>query len=148
MAGSMQLDQPRLRGRWRRFPRKYGCDGEGVSPPLAWTDVPDDVDSFALIVTDPDAGGFVHWLLTDIPGDTRELPEGQGDAAGVAGRNGFGGTGWGGPCPPAGEHRYAFELLALSEPLGIAGEPTESRVRAAADDRMLARAALSGTYAR
>ena len=130
------------------IPDRYGCNGDGLSPPLSWTDVPDEADSFIIIVTDPDAGGFVHWILTDIPGDARELPEGEGDTAGVPGRNGFGGIGWGGPCPPSGEHRYVFELLAVSEPLGLTGDATESRVRAAADGRTVARAQLSGTYAR
>lgn len=147
MAGSMQLTSPAFDA-GGRIPEQYGCNGDGVSPPLAWTDVPDGVDGFAILVTDPDAGGFVHWILTGIPGDARELAEGEGDAAGVAGRNGFGNTGWGGPCPPSGEHRYVFELFALSEPLGISGEPSESQVRAAADHRTLAHAELAGTYAR
>lgn len=146
MAGSMQLTSPAF-DEGGPIPARYGCNGEGISPPLSWTDVPDDVDSFVLIVTDPDAGGFVHWLLTDISGDARELAEGSGDDAGTPGRNGFGGMGWGGPCPPSGEHRYVFELLAVSEPLGLGGEPTESRVRAAADGRTVARAQLTGTYA-
>lgn len=147
MAGSMQLTSPAF-AEGGEIPAKYGCSGEDVSPPLAWTDVPEEVDSFVLIVTDPDAGGFVHWVLTDIPGHVRELPEGSGDNAGIPGRNGFGRTGWGGPCPPSGVHRYVFELLAVAEPLVLGGEPTESRVRGAAEGRTVARAELSGTYSR
>ena len=128
------------------IPEEHTCDGGDVSPPLAWADLPDGVDSFALIVTDPDAGGFVHWVLTGIPGDAREL--GQGDEVGTPGRNGFGGEGWGGPCPPSGEHRYVFELFALSRQIDAGEPPTAERVRALAADAAFARGELSGVYAR
>jgi Raf kinase inhibitor-like YbhB/YbcL family protein len=127
------------------IPSKHTCDGVDISPPLAWTDVPDGTASFALIVDDPDARGFVHWVLTDIPGDARELPEGEGDAIGMPGSNDFGRTGWAGPCPPA-EHHYAFTLYALSEPIG--GAADADAVRNAAEESALARAALTGVYAR
>jgi Raf kinase inhibitor-like YbhB/YbcL family protein len=130
------------------IPEDYTCDGGDLSPPLAWEGVPEGVHSFALIVTDPDAGGFVHWVLAGIPADVRELPEGEGDAIGRPGRNGFGGEGWGGPCPPSGEHRYAFELLALSEPLRGESAPNVDRVRSVAEGATLARAELTGVYAR
>lgn len=132
------------------IPAKYTCDGDDVSPPLAWTDVPEGTRAFALIVTDPDAGDFVHWVLTAIPGETRELPEGEGDAIGVPGQTSFGDAGWGGPCPPSGEHRYVFELLALSEPPesqpGVAFDA--DAVRSMTEGRTLARGELTGTYAR
>jgi Raf kinase inhibitor-like YbhB/YbcL family protein len=130
------------------IPEDYTCDGGDVSPPLAWERVPEGVHAFALIVTDPDAGGFVHWVLYGIPGDVRELPEGEGDAIGTPGRNGFGGEGWGGPCPPSGEHRYVFELLALSEPVRVDGGPTADGVRSVAEGATLARAELTGVYSR
>lgn len=132
------------------IPAVHTCDGGDISPPLTWTDVPPETRALALIVTDPDAGGFVHWVLTAIPGDVRELAEGQGDAIGVAGQTSFGDVGWGGPCPPSGEHRYVFELLALSEPLehesGIVFDA--DTVRSLAEGRTLARGELTGTYAR
>jgi Raf kinase inhibitor-like YbhB/YbcL family protein len=127
------------------IPSKHTCDGADVSPPLAWTDVPDGTASFALIVDDPDAGGFVHWVLTDIPGDAPELREGEGDSIGVPGPNDFGRTGWGGPCPP-GEHRYAFTLYAFPEP--ISGVTDAAAVRKAAEESSLGRATLTGVYAR
>jgi Raf kinase inhibitor-like YbhB/YbcL family protein len=127
------------------IPSRHTCDGADISPPLAWTDVPDGTASFALIVDDPDAGGFLHWVLTDIPGDARELPEGGGDAVGRPGPNDFGRTGWGGPCPP-GEHRYAFTLYALPEP--TSGATDGDAVRAAAEESALALATLTGVYAR
>ena len=127
------------------IPSKHTCDGADISPPLAWSDVPDGTVSFALIVEDPDARGFVHWVLSDIPGDARELPEGEGDAIGMPGPNDFGRTGWGGPCPP-GEHHYAFTLFALSEP--ISGAADADAVRDAAEESGLARTTLTGVYAR
>ena len=130
------------------IPEDHTCDGGDVSPPLAWAEVPEGVDSFALIVTDPDAGGFVHWVLAGIPGDVRELAEGQGDAVGTPGRNGFGDIGWGGPCPPSGEHRYVFELVALSGELDAGQPPNAGRLRALAADATLARGELTGVYAR
>ena len=127
------------------IPSKHTCDGADISPPLAWTDVPDGTAAFALIVDDPDARGFVHWVLTDIPGDARQLPEGEGDAIGTPGPNDFGRTGWAGPCPP-GEHHYAFTLYALSEP--ISGATDADAVRTAAEASALGRATLTGIYAR
>lgn len=130
------------------IPEDYTCDGGDRSPPLAWEGVPEGAHSFALIVTDPDAGDFVHWVLVDIPGEVRELAEGEGDAVGKPGRNGFGGEGWGGPCPPSGEHRYVFELLAVSEQLRVEGGLTAERVWSVAEGATLARAELNGVYAR
>jgi len=129
------------------IPSRHTCDGEDVSPPLEWTDPPPETASYALVVDDPDAGGFVHWVLTDIPSDARELPEGEGDAIATAGPTGFGSTGWGGPCPPSGEHRYVFTLYALTEPIGELGDADALRA-AAGEGRTLATATLTGTYAR
>lgn len=147
MPETINLTSPAF-GAGQAIPTQHTCDGSDVSPPLAWDGVPAGVDSFALIVTDPDAGGFVHWVLTDIPGDLRELPEGQGDAIGVPGRNDFGRSGWGGPCPPSGEHRYVFELLAVSQPLRQGGNATADRVRSIAAGATLARGELTGVYTR
>jgi Raf kinase inhibitor-like YbhB/YbcL family protein len=127
------------------IPSRYTCDGADVSPPLAWDAVPEGSAAFALIVDDPDARGFVHWVLSDIPGDARELPEGEGDTIGMPGPNDFGRTGWGGPCPPSGEHRYVFTLYALSEPIGEAAGADAVREAAGA---ALATATLTGVYAR
>lgn len=128
------------------IPSRYTCDGEDVSPPLAWDDVPDGTRAFALTVQDPDARNFVHWLLSNIPGDLRELPEGQGDAIGTPGSTSFGATGWGGPCPPSGTHRYVFSLYALSEPLSSTG--SLDQVLDGVDRLALGRAELAGVYTR
>jgi Raf kinase inhibitor-like YbhB/YbcL family protein len=128
------------------IPVSHTCDGDNVSPPLAWSEVPDGAAAFVLVVDDPDAGGFIHWLLTDIPGDSRELPEGAGDAIGMPGRNDFGLTGWGGPCPPSGEHRYVFTLYALSEPIQIEADASAQAVRDAIAHRLIGEARLTAVY--
>jgi Raf kinase inhibitor-like YbhB/YbcL family protein len=131
------------------IPRKHSCDGENVSPPLRWEGAPAGTVAYALIVDDPDARGFVHWALANIPGTTTELPEGaSGPEAGVQGTNNFRRTGYGGPCPPSGTHRYVFRLLALSQQLQVSGTPTGDEVRRAAAPGTLAEATLTGTYTR
>jgi Raf kinase inhibitor-like YbhB/YbcL family protein len=130
------------------IPAKYTCDGEDVSPPLEWDHVPDGTQAFALLVTDPDARDFAHWVLTDIPGDVRELPEGQGDAIGVPGVTSFGPVGWSGPCPPSGEHRYLFTLYALPDELGLGGSADGSALQTTARMNALATVQLTGVYSR
>ncbi|MBW3612370.1 MAG: YbhB/YbcL family Raf kinase inhibitor-like protein [Chloroflexi bacterium] len=130
------------------IPAQYTCDGDDLSPPLAWDNVPEGTAAFVLVADDPDAGDFLHWLLTDIPGDARELPEGVGDAVGMPGRNDFGRTGWGGPCPPSGQHRYVFTLYALSEPITVDGDADADQVREAIAHRVVGEAQLVGVYER
>ena len=125
------------------IPARYTCDAEDVSPPLRWSGAPDGTTGFALIVDDPDARGFVHWVLADIPGDVTELGEGEGDSVGTPGVNDFGRSGWGGPCPPRGEHRYVFTLYALSEPLGLGSGASADAVRRALEGRVLGEATLA-----
>jgi Raf kinase inhibitor-like YbhB/YbcL family protein len=98
------------------MPRRFTCDGRNISPRLAWSGEPEGTQSFALIVDDPDARDFNHWLLWDIPASVHSLDEGA-KAEGISGTNGFGDRGYGGPCPPsAGTHRYFFRLFALDVP--------------------------------
>ncbi|HEX7171434.1 MAG TPA: YbhB/YbcL family Raf kinase inhibitor-like protein [Candidatus Limnocylindria bacterium] len=131
-----------------RIPTEHSCDGEDVSPPLAWSGAPEGTEAFVLVVEDPDAGNFVHWLLTDIPGDTDDMPAGQGDRIGRPGRSSFGAAGWGGPCPPSGEHRYVFTLYAVSQPVAVGDGASASDARQAMTGHILAEAQLSGRYAR
>jgi len=138
-------------GDGEQIPGEYTCDGVGVSPPLAWSGAPPGTATLVLIVDDPDAGGFIHWVVVDIPGaPTGSLPEGisQTPEAPLEGRNDFGRIGWGGPCPPSGRHRYVFTLSALSAPLGLRGTPDAATVRQAMEGRVLATARLIGTYQR
>jgi Raf kinase inhibitor-like YbhB/YbcL family protein len=131
------------------IPQKHSCAGEDVSPPLGWEGAPAGTTAFALIVDDPDARGFVHWVVANISGTATELPEGaSGPEAGVQGTNSFRRTGYSGPCPPSGTHRYVFRLLALSQQLQVSGSPTADEVRRAAAPLTLGEATLTGTYTR
>jgi hypothetical protein len=104
------------------IPRRYTCDGTGISPPLRWSGISGAAAGLALVVSDPDAPGgrFVHWTLYDLPPDLRALPAGAPELAGARqGRNSFGDEGWGAPCPPNGDraHRYQFDLYWLRQPI-------------------------------
>jgi len=103
---------------------KFTCrapgGGTGVSPGVSWAGVPAGTKELALVVTDPDAGGFVHWVLTGIdPNASTDVPEGAVPAGLRQARNGFGSLGWGGPCPASGVHHYRFTLHALSDASGV-----------------------------
>jgi Raf kinase inhibitor-like YbhB/YbcL family protein len=117
------------------IPRRFTCDGSDESPRLAWSGFGSDVVEFAVVVTDPDAHGFVHWVVTGIPGNATGLPEGAGDPGRTApwrqGPNDFGRQGWAGPCPPA-RHTYEFRLYASPRPLRIKGRLTPAKVAEAA----------------
>jgi Raf kinase inhibitor-like YbhB/YbcL family protein len=135
------------------IPRELTCDGANVSPPLAWSGVPAGTAALVLLVDDPDAGNFVHWIVLDLPGADGSLPKGLNPTATTPqqGRNGFGNSGWGGPCPPSGTHHYRFTLTALAAPLGLGGHPSGSDVRAAltaANVKVVGTATLTATYRR
>lgn len=139
-----------------RIPAKYTCQGQDVSPPLAWGEPPAGTQSVALIVDDPDAPGgvFTHWVLFNIPPDSRELPEAvpiQAELASGAlqGKTDFGRIGYGGPCPPPGRpHRYQFTLYALDKPLGLEGGASKKQLLSAMEGHILAQGQLTGTYQR
>jgi Raf kinase inhibitor-like YbhB/YbcL family protein len=135
-------------GEGDEIPSRYTCDGVDVSPPLSWSGIPDQAGAFALIARDPDASGFVHWVLTDIPADVTSLPDGQGDSVGIAGRNDFGRVGWGGPCPPSGQHRYEFTLYALTAPLQLDGAPEADDVERSLGTNLVGEASLTAVYTR
>ncbi|HEX9945370.1 MAG TPA: YbhB/YbcL family Raf kinase inhibitor-like protein [Thermoanaerobaculia bacterium] len=136
------------------IPRRYSCDGENVSPPLAWSGAPPATKSYVLIVDDPDAPGgtFTHWIVFNLPPETRSLPEAvkapalpSGAGQGV---NDFGKAGYGGPCPPGGRHRYMHHLYALDASLGDLKKPGRRQIDAALQGHVLAEATLMGTYQR
>ena len=136
--------------------RRYALEGENVSPPLRWEGAPPGVESWALVVEDPDAPAktWAHWLLYDLPAGTRGLEEGVPPAAELEngarhGRTDFGGPGYGGPSPPPGApHRYVFRLYALDRVLGAPPGLTRSRLFDEMQGHVLARGQLTGTYAR
>ncbi|ALF52098.1 phosphatidylethanolamine-binding protein [Nostoc piscinale CENA21] len=134
------------------IPAKYTCDGNDISPPLAWEDVPKDTQSIALIVDDPDAPGgtFVHWVFYDLPATVSQLTEKitSQNLPGIQGKNDFGKLGYGGPCPPNGTHRYFFKLYALDKKLGLAPGATKEQVLTAMKGHVLAEAELIGKYSR
>ncbi|MDP9222585.1 MAG: YbhB/YbcL family Raf kinase inhibitor-like protein [Actinomycetota bacterium] len=131
------------------MPRKYSCDGSDVSPPLSWSGVPEGTRTFALIVEDPDAGGFVHWVVAGIPAESQRLDEAAaGSDELIEGQNSFGRTGWGGPCPPSGEHRYVFTLYALSEEPPLKPGFDAAGLREAMNGKVLAQGELIGRYSR
>jgi Raf kinase inhibitor-like YbhB/YbcL family protein len=141
------------------IPARYTCDGSNVSPPLAWTDLPEATRSLALVVTDPDAPDpkapkttWVHWVLYDIPADAKSLREAipvKGLPPGtLEGSNDWGRTGYGGPCPPIGRHRYIHTLYALDKVLSDLDRPTRAALLAAMEGHVLASAELIGTYQR
>jgi Raf kinase inhibitor-like YbhB/YbcL family protein len=138
------------------IPRKYTCDGPDLSPALQWTGVPRETKTLALVVEDPDApaGTWVHWVLYDLPGGARELPEGVPTTetlprGGAQGRNDFGRIGYGGPCPPPGRpHRYVFTLYALSSRVNLAPGATKKELLHSVHGHVLAEAKLVGKYGR
>ncbi len=133
------------------IPAKYTCDGVNVSPPLAWSDPPAGTQSLALIMDDPDApaGVWDHWLLFNIPADLRHLPERAGAPAGsVDGKNSWGRTGYGGPCPPRGTHRYFFKLYALDTKLNLPAGANKIQLLRAMEGHVLAQAELMAVYSR
>jgi Raf kinase inhibitor-like YbhB/YbcL family protein len=141
-------------GEGEAIPALYSCDGKEVSPPLEWSGAPDGTAAFALIMEDPDADGFVHWVVVNLPTDASSLEEGaSGSIPGPAieGAAGSGDLGYIGPCPPSGEHQYVFTLYALSEALAVGAQPsqlTADAVRGLIEGFVAAEAVLTGTYSR
>jgi len=144
-------------GEGAAIPVRHTCDGDDVSPPLAWRDAPAGTQTFALICDDPDApaGTWVHWVLYNLPASTAELPENVAkveslDLGGARqGRNDFRRPGYAGPCPPPGPaHRYFFKLYALDAALPVKAGALKKDVEAAMQGHTLATAQLIGMYAR
>ncbi len=131
-----------------RIPTKYTCDGEDVSPPLAISGVPAGTQTLALVVDDPDApsGTWDHWVACDIP-VTEAIAEGV-TTLGTAGRNSWGRSGYGGPCPPSGTHRYYFTVYALDASLGLEPGADKAALLDAMQGHVLAEATLLGRYSR
>ena len=141
------------------MPTIHTCDGENVSPPLAWRGAPDGARSLALVMDDPDAPDpkaprrvFVHWVLYDLPVADGGLADGVRDDAlprgARQGVNDRGSRGYTGPCPPIGRHRYFFTLYALDMTLPGLDAPTRNALEMAIAGHVLATAQLMGTYER
>ncbi|HXB56551.1 MAG TPA: YbhB/YbcL family Raf kinase inhibitor-like protein [Vicinamibacteria bacterium] len=139
------------------IPSRFTCEGKDASPRLVWSGVPPDARSLALVVDDPDAPDprapkmtWVHWILYNLPPGATGLPEGvrPGDLPGGTreGVNDWGRTGYGGPCPPVGRHRYFHKLYALDLVLPDLVRPTKPKLEKAMEGHILARVELMGTY--
>src|SRR5262245_11980258 len=139
------------------IPAKYTCDGKDTPPPIVWEGVPETARSLALIVDDPDAPDpnapkrtWIHWVLYNMPPIATGLPEGGSPlpAGTMHGKNDWKRTGYGGPCPPIGRHRYLFKLFALDAVLPDLGQPTAAELEKAMEGHIVERAAIMGMYER
>ena len=139
------------------IPSKYTCQGDDISPPLSWQGIPDSTQSLALIIHDPDVPSpdkperiWVHWVLYNLPPNTTSLSEHtttsdlpQGTQEGI---NDWNRTGYGGPCPPMGRHRYFHKLYALDTVLDDLHKPTMKQLKTAMQGHIIVEAELIGTY--
>ncbi len=141
------------------IPRLYTCDGINISPPLQWSGIPDGCKSLVLVMDNPDAPDptaprmtWVHWLLYNIPASTTDLPEAIGPndlpPGTLQGLNDWNRTGYGGPCPLTGKHRFFFKLYALDSVLPTLKTPTKAHIQEAMRKHILAETQLIGTYER
>jgi Raf kinase inhibitor-like YbhB/YbcL family protein len=154
----MKLTSPNFENQ-KEIPTKYTCDGEDISPALAWSGAPEGTKSFALIVDDPDAPDprspkmtWVHWVLYNIPATVHSLPEGVAEKdepkGTLEGLNDWKKTGYGGPCPPVGKHRYFHKLYALDVVLPDLKRPNKAQLEKAMEGHVLAKTELVGLYQR
>ena len=153
-AGEIQVTSPAFED-GRMIPKKYTCDGKSVSPALRVSGIPRGTRSIALIVDDPDAprGTWVHWVLFNLPPNTRELPENMPRTPTLAngarnGKNSWPRYGYGHPCPPSGTHRYYFKFYALDKMLDLKPGATKRKLLKAMKGHILAEGQLMGRYKR
>lgn len=131
------------------IPKRFTCQGQNISPQLAWKNVPENTQSFALIMDDPDApgGNWVHWIVFNIPSNFTSLSENAVlPIEAVSGLNSWSKSGYGGPCPPSGQHRYFFRLYALDTVLQLAATAQSNDVTDAMRGHVLGEAVLMGLY--
>lgn len=133
-----------------QIPLKYGCDGSDINPPLQFFGVPDDIESLALVVDDPDAdnGGWTHWLVWNIDPKTKIIKENSVPVGAVEGVTDFNTLGWSGPCPPVNQHLYNFKLYALDTMLDISNLSRKADLIKAMRGHIVQQATLSGYYIR
>lgn len=135
------------------IPSKFTCDGENISPELIFENIPDSAISLALIMDDPDAprGTWVHWVIFNIPVNTKRLRENfpkadKIDDGTIQGLNSWPEIGYGGPCPPSGVHRYYFKLYALDKKLDLTSNATKEDLLTAMEGHIIAEAQIMGKY--
>jgi Raf kinase inhibitor-like YbhB/YbcL family protein len=147
--GGLELESPAFSA-GATIPDKYTCVGGDVSPPLRWRGAPSATKELALVVEDPDGGGFLHWTVLNIPPRADRFPEGALPSGASETENDFEERAWGGPCPPEGDdpHRYVFVLYALRKRLGLGPDASRDQVRRALAGAALARGTLTGRFGR
>jgi Raf kinase inhibitor-like YbhB/YbcL family protein len=145
----MQLISPAF-AQNQHVPTEYTCKGNNISPPLQIKEVPKDTKSLVLFMHDPDApvGDWVHWTVWNIPPDTEEIPENSVPEGAVEGTTSFKDTGYGGPCPPWGTHRYIFDLYALDTVLDLKPGAGSDELTAAIKDHISQQTELVGVFSR
>jgi len=132
------------------IPKQYSCDGENINPPLTIVNVPDNVKSLVLIVDDPDApsGVWTHWLVWNIDPKTTDIKENSAPANAEVGKNDFGKLEYGGPCPPAGTHRYFFKVYALDTVLNLSQGANRSQLDQIMKGHIIDKGELMGKYSK
>ena len=142
----MKLTSPAFQNN-AQIPSEHTCDGRDLSPPLSVSGVPSKAKSLALVMDDPDApvGNWDHWIVFNISPSASQMPKGT-EPKGVAGKNSWGRTGYGGPCPPSGTHRYLFKLYALDAALNLPEGATKKELERAMQGHIISQAQLMGTY--
>lgn len=146
----MQISSPAFEHN-QQIPSQYTCDGENISPPLSINDLPANTKSVVLIVEDPDAVSkvpWIHWVLYNIDPQTSEIAENTVPTGAFEGMTDFGKTGWGGPCPPSGNHRYVFKVYALDKILEVKNNLDVEVLKKEMINHILAEASLIGMYTR
>lgn len=133
-----------------KIPAKYTCDGENINPPLEISGVPENTKSLVLIVDDPDAPmvTWVHWTMWNIDPKTQKIEENSAPHGAVEGMTSFNKTGYGGPCPPSGVHRYFFKLYAIDTELNLPKSDEKLDIEKEINGRILDQAELIGLYSR
>lgn len=142
----MYIESPKFESH-QEIPIRYSCEGEDISPPLVFGDIPPGSKSLALILEDPDAprGTFVHWIVWNLP--VEELTLKEGSILKHQGKNHFGNVGYGGPCPPPGKaHRYFFKLFAIDTFINLSAGSSKEQLEDAMEGHVLGKAELIGTY--
>jgi hypothetical protein len=144
----MELKSPAFE-KGGRIPAKYTCDGDDVSPPLEIVDIPEETETLALVMDDPDApmGVFDHWVVWNIPADTTEIAE-DTQPDGTPGRNDFGRLDYGGPCPPSGTHTYRLRVYALDRDLDLPRGSAKGELQREMEGHVLDESLLTGDYSR
>ena len=151
----MQLTSPAF-ANGQAIPKRYACDGENISPAIAWDGAPKETKSFVLILHDPDAparNGFTHWLVYNIPPNVSRIEENVAKepsipGLGLQGKNDTGKIGYMGPCPPSGMHRYVFRLYSLRRELVLGPGANYSELMEAIAPELIEQTELMGTYSK